>query len=75
MISTDTTDSSNEPFLLQEPSYQTSDPELIPNPWIRTGKTALFFCCLKSGRPQISPGGVQTEKIENDQTLSEYRSR
>ena len=29
---------------------------------------------IKSGRPQISPGGVQNEKIENPQTLSEYAS-
>ena len=30
---------------------------------------------FKSGRPEISPGGVQNENIENPQTLSEYRSR
>ena len=40
---------------------------------------ASFYLCLflnfKSGRSQISPGGVQNEKIENPQTLSEYRSR
>lgn len=29
---------------------------------------------LKSSRPKFSPGGVQDEKIENPQTLSEYRS-
>ena len=30
---------------------------------------------IKSGHPEISPGGVQNEKIENPQTLPEYRSR
>ena len=29
---------------------------------------------LKSATPKISPGGVQNEKIENPQTLPEYRS-
>ena len=29
---------------------------------------------LKSGSPEISPGGVQNEKIENSQTLPESRS-
>ena len=37
--------------------------------------TCLIYRLLKSGRPLISPGGVQNEKIENPQTLSEYRSR
>ena len=34
MISTDTTDSSNEYVLLPEPSYQTSDPYKIQGSWI-----------------------------------------
>jgi len=29
---------------------------------------------FKSNRPKISPGGMQNEKIENPQTLPEYRS-
>ena len=28
---------------------------------------------FKSNRPKISPGGMQNEKIENPQTLPEYR--
>ena len=62
MISTDTTDSSNEPFLLQEPSYQTSDPELIPNPWIRTGKTALFFAALRAAVRKYRLGVCKLKK-------------
>ena len=37
----------------------------------------MLFCnwfFFKSSRPKISPGGVQNEKIENPQTLPEYRS-
>ena len=35
-----------------------------------------FLCpnIIKSNRPKISPGGIQYEKIENPQTLPEYRS-
>ena len=31
----------------------------------------IFF---KGNRPKISPGGMQNEKIENPQTLPDYRS-
>jgi len=34
----------------------------------------LWAVALKSNRPKISPGGMQNEKIENPQTLPEYRS-
>ena len=30
---------------------------------------------IRSGNPEISPGGVQNEKIENSQTLPGHRSR
>ena len=35
----------------------------------------ICLCLFKSGNPEISPGGVQNEKIENSQTLSGHRSR
>ena len=40
---------------------------------IRDNKNNISL--FKSDSPKISPGGVQNEKIENPQTLPEYRSR
>ena len=39
-----------------------------------TATVSRFHQNLKSGSPEISPGGVQNEKIENPQTLPESRS-
>ena len=52
---------SNECDFLSEPSYQTSDPELIPNTWMQTRKTASFFASL-SGYIMVYGKVVKMEK-------------
>ena len=41
------------------------------NPKTKMWVTTHFSEIIKSAHPEISPGGVQNEKIENSQTLPE----
>ena len=42
---------------------------------VKRRREIFILLSLLSGIPEISPGGVQNEKIENPQTLPEPRSR